>query len=195
VPSSPRELLQSIFESTRIEEIDASLEHTDGDIDRASAILADRLSLAPPPEDSILAIRPDMSIAEARALLRKAHGNLGRARELARTAKVTGRRRRKKSEPLRSLWVDLHGYSARDAGDLVREATANAQKAGDVGEISFCTGKGLHSKGGIPVLRPLVLKLCRDLGFAAALAQNTGVVTCTIAQKSEAVPGKAVVDP
>jgi hypothetical protein len=53
--------------------------------------------------------------------------------------------------------------------------------AGDIGEIQFCTGRGAHSPGHLPVLRPLVVKRCRDFGHPAKVdPTNPGVVICSL---------------
>jgi DNA-nicking Smr family endonuclease len=183
VPLTPAQLLQSVFESTAEEDIDEVLAEAENDFERACVLLSERLAAAPPPEDSILAICPNMSITQARALLKQANGDLAHARAMARRLTIGRRPPQRRTAAVRSLWVDLHGESCQTAAQIVRETTRNAKQAGDVAEISFCTGKGLHSKGGVPVLRPLVLKLCRTLGFQACVSGNNAVVTCTITEK------------
>jgi DNA-nicking Smr family endonuclease len=173
--------LRNIFVTIPREEIEAALAEAGGDIEFASELLCAMRDDLPLPEDAIIAVRPDFSLRQARAVLEMAHGDLDYARMIARRAPM--RRAREKPVPTRNLWLDLHGYTGKEAAALVREALNGAQNAGNVATIRFCTGRGLHSRGGLSVLRPLVMKICKDHGHTVSLASNAGVVCCQIATK------------
>ena len=74
--------------------------------------------------------------------------------------------------------VDLHGYFSAEASEIVKNYLRRAKREGNVAQIEFITGRGLHSKDGVPVLRPMVLQLCQDMGFNAYVGNNKGVVIC-----------------
>jgi hypothetical protein len=174
--------LGDVFQTLPRAEIDGVLTQCDGDIERAAAILSDRLTYNPPAEDAIIAIRPDLTTEQARTVLRRAHGDVNRARRIARVAPPL--QRRGPTGPLRTLFIDLHRTRAVEALALTREALRNGTAAGDIGEIRFCTGRGAHSPGHSPVLRPLVLKTCRDLGYPARVnPTNCGVVICSLVKQ------------
>lgn len=173
---SPVDILQSVFATTPREEIEETLEFVDGDIERAGAILEQRLSECPRLEDTVLAVRPDFSVDQARQVLRDAKGDIRRATAIAQWKPVPKVPRKVAAK--KKLTVDLHGYRASEAYGLVSKALREVRADGSVAQISFITGKGLHSKSGIPVLRPLVLRLCRDMGFKAYVGANRGVVIC-----------------
>ena len=175
-PESPVDILQSIFATTPREEIEETLELVNGDIERAGAILEQRLSESPRLEDTVLAVRPDFSVDQARQVLKDTKGDVRRATAIAQWKPVPKVPRKVVAK--RKLTVDLHGFRADEAYRFVSKALENARRDGNVAQISFITGKGLHSRSGSPVLRPLVLRLCRDKGFNAYVGANRGVVIC-----------------
>jgi DNA-nicking Smr family endonuclease len=181
-PDSNFGILRNIFPTTPREDINASLEEAEGDIERASAILCARLDEQPPPEHAIIAVRPDFSLDQARTLLNKTNGDVVRARTIARRAPMRRTPDRRPSVA-RDLWIDLHGYTSQEASAVVREAVRNAQRAGNISTIRFCTGKGLHSPGGVSVLRPLVMHICKECGCGASLGANRGMVCCQLPRK------------
>ena len=175
-PQTPAELLHSWFVSTPLEEIEEVLEQVQGDVEHAASILGQRLSENPPLEDSVLALVPEVTVEEARDSLKRTRGDVRKAAALAF-------RYRRPAPPKRPapkkkiLTVDLHGYTSREAYSFVSRAVRRARESGDVRQINFITGRGLHSKNG-PVLRPLVCQLCRKLGTNAFIGPNPGVVVC-----------------
>ena len=86
--------------------------------------------------------------------------------------KLPRRKRRRRETPL----VDLHGLTKYEATAMVESVLADPPK---VRVVPFITGRGIHSPGRVPVLRPHVLKLCQDRGFAACIDRaNEGIVRC-----------------
>lgn len=74
--------------------------------------------------------------------------------------------------------VDLHGLSKGDATVIVERVLADPPA---LPFVEFITGRGLHSKSGVSVLRPHVLKLCRKKGFRAWVdPMNEGMVLCCL---------------
>ena len=83
----------------------------------------------------------------------------------------------KKVDPNRSLTIDLHNYLASEAAEYVSRVIRNSRDS--FGVIYFITGKGTHSKDHISILRPLVLKLCKQAGAETGLVSgNNGIVYC-----------------
>jgi DNA-nicking Smr family endonuclease len=89
-------------------------------------------------------------------------------------------RRSKTPEPARDIWLDLHGSNKAEAVEIVHEALTRAQRSRNTGTIRFCTGRGLHSPGGMPVLRPIVQRMCKEYGCTVWLESKGGVVCCRI---------------
>lgn len=74
------------------------------------------------------------------------------------------------------LTLDLHGKRKADCKEFVEEVLMR-NKNSRYSKINFITGKGKHSPGNIPVLRPLTMKICEKYGFKASiLPDNDGVV-------------------
>jgi len=71
---------------------------------------------------------------------------------------------------------DLHGYTAYEASVFVDQILEEALDEG-CKTVQFITGKGIHSVGRSPVLRPLVLQKCRNKHFKAFVRKdNEGIV-------------------
>lgn len=89
-----------------------------------------------------------------------------------------------------NVWrLDLHGKGKSEAVRQVVDKLKMAQQDGNVSRIEFITGKGLHSKDGIPVLRPVVLRVCRFLGHKVEVNEtNEGVVVCDLLPKDHTPP-------
>jgi hypothetical protein len=73
--------------------------------------------------------------------------------------------------------IDLHGKTARETIETVNLILNDLGNCSF--EIGFITGKGLHSKNGLSVLRPLVFGACQLRGFKTFLhPSNEGIVIC-----------------
>lgn len=76
----------------------------------------------------------------------------------------------------RTIYIDLHGLTQEKAKEFVND-TINKYINSDVHIINFITGRGKHSQGGIPVLRPLVLYICHTMNISAKIKpDNEGIV-------------------
>ena len=75
--------------------------------------------------------------------------------------------------------IELHGKNLVDAKEAVIRALDSAQQ-NKIKKIFFITGRGNHSKGNVPVLRPMVLKVCKERGFNPTLSQNKGTIICAV---------------
>jgi hypothetical protein len=92
----------------------------------------------------------------------------------------------------RVLTIDLHGFTRADYRDKVLEALEDAEKRPGIEKVNFITGRGRHSKGEMPLLRPLVLEFLQKQGITAALMEkNPGIVQAFL--KSESGAGTPVV--
>lgn len=60
--------------------------------------------------------------------------------------------------------LDLHGYTSYEAG-LMTSDFLKEQYYLDRKKVEIVTGKGLHSKGGVPVIRDSVISAIRSLDF------------------------------
>ena len=178
-PETPAEVLHSVFPSTPLQEIEEVLEQVEGDIEHAGRILEQRLTENPPLEDSVLALVPEVTVEQARESLRRAGGNVRRAAALAYRYRPRHPPPPRRRVDKKILTVDLHGFTAQEAYAYVSRAVRRAKQSGDVRQINFITGRGLHSRNG-PVLRPLVCRLCRDLHTNAFIGPNPGVVVCNL---------------
>ena len=176
----PFDMLRNVFPSARDYEIDAALEKANGNPDLAGQYILTQTFDKPPPEDAILAIRPDISAAHARKILQRANGDIKKAIEECSKIgplRVSIKQQEKPVDPYKSLTIDLHNYRADDAADFVTRVIRNAR--GSFGVLYFITGKGHNSKDHIPILRPLVMKICRKAGAnTKLLPTNSGIVEC-----------------
>lgn len=75
--------------------------------------------------------------------------------------------------------IDLHGVREVDAEEIVRRSLNDAQDS-NVATIRFITGAGHHSQNSRSVLRPLVFKICRKMGYKPCLSADKGCVICKI---------------
>ena len=83
-------------------------------------------------------------------------------------------------EYLKTETIDLHGMLKQEAKFLVESSLSHAKKKG-IGVFRFNTGKGNHSINNIPVLRPLVLEICKKFNMYAYIPErNTGYVVCNV---------------
>ncbi|KAK8870816.1 hypothetical protein M9Y10_008713 [Tritrichomonas musculus] len=87
--------------------------------------------------------------------------------------------RHSKSENLEIREIDLHGENAVNVHEKVYRALEDAERGG-IREIHFITGRGRHSQGNIPILRPLVYSLCKKRGYKPLLSRDKGCVICKI---------------
>ena len=78
--------------------------------------------------------------------------------------------------------INLHGHTKETALPLITRILNAASSLG-AATVTFITGRGSHSANGVPVLRPLVLDLCRRRGVPARVGRNEGRVICQIARK------------
>lgn len=177
--------LRSLFVSATDYEVSEALKMSNNDVNLAVEYLLTRRFDAPPPEDAILAVRPDVSLARARKALRDNRGDVKAALASLGQVKLIRLQREKPWEKReiakRTLTIDLHGYKAEEAIDFVGRAIRNSRNS--VGTIYFVTGRGLHSKEKRSVLRPLVMRMCRKAGAETFVQKgNTGVVVCRFAR-------------
>lgn len=83
-------------------------------------------------------------------------------------------------EYLKTETIDLHGMLKQEARFLVESSLTHAKKKG-IGVFRFNTGKGNHSVNNIPVLRPLVLEICKKFNMYAYIPErNEGYVVCNV---------------
>lgn len=75
--------------------------------------------------------------------------------------------------------IELHGKTYDEAQELVISALDSA-KINHIRKILFITGRGRHSIDNIPVLKPMVLKICKKKGFNPSLSKNKGTIICCI---------------
>jgi hypothetical protein len=67
--------------------------------------------------------------------------------------------------------------SGLQPADKVEEALEAAQAPRVIEKVTVFTGRGRHSRGALPLLRPLVLRLLEEKGVKCALmAKNIGIV-------------------
>ncbi|KAH0788824.1 CUE domain containing protein [Histomonas meleagridis] len=150
------------------------------DFDTAAEILLQHSFEQPPLEDEIFSIRPDLTITQAKEAISRANGNVDIARKLV-TEAPRSKIVRRPHGPKRIITIDLHGYTIMKAHQKFNQTIENAIISGNVAQVNFITGKGIHSAGGMPVLRPYILDLCRMKGLKAFVSQgNTGVVVCKL---------------
>ena len=180
VHTDPFYVIQNVFPSARDYEIEAALDKAKGNPDLAVQYILTQTFDKPPPEDAILAIRPDISAAHARRLIQRANGNIQQAiDECSKIGplRVSIKPQAKPIDPNRSATIDLHNYRSDEAAEYVTRVIRNAR--GSFGVVYFITGKGNNSKNHIPILRPLVMKICRQAGAnTRILPNNTGIVEC-----------------
>lgn len=75
---------------------------------------------------------------------------------------------------------DLHGYTLKQAKFLVESQILNANK-NKIGVFHFITGAGHHSINHIPILRPMVLRICQKLNVRGYIPHvNSGIVVCNV---------------
>jgi hypothetical protein len=85
----------------------------------------------------------------------------------------------------RVLTVDLHGFTRADYREKVLEVLKEAEHRPGIEKVNFITGRGRHSKGEMPLLRPLVLELLQKQGIAAELMEkNPGIVQAFLNNES-----------
>lgn len=75
--------------------------------------------------------------------------------------------------------VDLHGVNVTAAEQQVRNAVESSRSVPGATELTFITGKGMHSEGRRAVLLPLVRTLLHDLGVPYKETQG-GVVASIV---------------
>ena len=79
--------------------------------------------------------------------------------------------------------IDLHGYNQKEAREIVENVIKKAKKK-KIGVFHFITGQGNHSIDGTPVLRPLVLEICKKYNVHAYISSKIqGVVVCNVSKK------------
>lgn len=85
-----------------------------------------------------------------------------------------------KQKPTAStLTVDLHSHTVEEAVVKVRTVLDNL--APHITKVNFITGKGLHSKNNIPLIRPKILFLTKEWGYKRELMPtNSGVISVYI---------------
>lgn len=166
--------IHEIFPTASIEQINEVYEKSGHCIERATDILALQQSENPPPIDVIIALYPDLSDRAAEYILNSSNGDVFSA---ARYCDSIPRRppQRVAKKRVRVITVDLHNYTYEQAQQLVSACLSRAPHS-DIKNINFITGKGIHSKNG-PVIRPLVMKMCKEFKIPAKVnPNNTGVV-------------------
>lgn len=83
--------------------------------------------------------------------------------------------------------LDMHGNdplikNSLDWVPIIRDLIYDSYE-NKVYSILFITGKGLHSKNGIPTLRPLVYLISKRLGFHCEIPNdNEGIVICKLTE-------------
>ncbi|KAI5520061.1 duf1771-domain-containing protein family [Trichomonas vaginalis G3] len=173
--------LSTLFFTSSEYEITEALKLAHNDPDKAAEYLLTRRFDAPPPEDIIIGVRPDVSLARAKKALKDNNNDIQKAiKSLGTIGKIRIRRVQPWEDPLRarkSLTIDLHGFKSEEAVEYVSRAIRNSRNS--VGSIYFVTGRGIHSKDKLSVLRPLVMRMCRKAGAETFLQKgNPGVVVC-----------------
>jgi hypothetical protein len=77
----------------------------------------------------------------------------------------------------RVLTCDLHGCTRENSRSAVTAAIEGARTIGTIEKVNFITGRGKHSRGEVPTLRPRMLVFIERLGFAAeVMEKNPGIV-------------------
>jgi hypothetical protein len=71
----------------------------------------------------------------------------------------------------KDMTIDLHGYQSGPSyyfvrGEIGKQLAAYRKGSGCFNTLQVITGQGHHSKGGVPVLKPLVNQLCSQLGLS-----------------------------
>ncbi|OHT14130.1 hypothetical protein TRFO_03164 [Tritrichomonas foetus] len=172
--------LTEIFPLASFSEIELALNDANKDIETASLLLMNRFSENPMPEDTLLAQRPDLSVQEAKEVLQKTNGNLGEASKIFWHIQKKPIQRNSSSMTRKlTRTVDLHGLRLAEAQDVVSRSLRSA-KDSNTGRICFITGHGAHSKNHIPVLKPLVFRMCKDFGYKPIQSRNRGIIVCNI---------------
>lgn len=81
---------------------------------------------------------------------------------------------------LKTETIDLHGLVSKEARFIVEASLSQAKKNG-IGVFRFITGIGNHSTNNIPILRPLVLEICKKYNCYAYIPEkNQGFVVCNV---------------
>ena len=76
--------------------------------------------------------------------------------------------------------IDLHGYKYKDAKNLVESSIKHARE-NNIGIFHFITGIGNNSINSIPILRPMVMEVCKCLNVHAYISKlNPGIVICNV---------------
>lgn len=76
--------------------------------------------------------------------------------------------------------IDLHGLTLTVAYQVLKDVISIA-KANKIRYVHLITGKGIHSNGNMPILRPYLLDVCRLEGIKASLdSRNSGEIKCII---------------
>jgi len=86
--------------------------------------------------------------------------------------------------------IDLHGLYVEEAKDTLRQRLEAEKKRGGSG-IHVIVGKGNHSDGKVPKIKPAVEELCRSLKLQVSQEANAGRLYISISQPAS----KPVVQP
>lgn len=168
--------LREMFPAMLPSEIHDAYIKSANDITKATSILLSQQCEDPSPVDLIIAMYPRIPIKIIRSILDKTNGDMDLALKCVSEV-PTSQYEKLKHDRKRIITVDLHHYTSSQAQRLVLRCLQKAPES-DIQEINFITGRGMHSKNKKPILRPLVLNLCKSKGIKAEICkQNNGVVS------------------
>lgn len=69
--------------------------------------------------------------------------------------------------------IDLHGQFVEEAEDILEKYIKAATSRGDT-HLHVIVGKGNHSTGNMQKIKPMVEKMCRELGLRYRTEENKG---------------------
>lgn len=85
-----------------------------------------------------------------------------------------------RDDQLSTTVIDLHELTKYQADFIVRNSIKESKK-NRIGVFKFITGRGNHSIGKTPVLRPLVLSICKEFNvYCYVPKKNPGVIVCDV---------------
>ena len=81
--------------------------------------------------------------------------------------------------------IDLHGLFVKEAEQRLSQRISDCRKAG-ISRIEVIVGKGLHSQGGVPKLKPAILRLIEQHNLRCTVhSNNAGVIWVELVDEKE----------
>ncbi|KAK9461059.1 uncharacterized protein V1516DRAFT_695778 [Lipomyces oligophaga] len=84
--------------------------------------------------------------------------------------------------------IDLHGLFVNEAVEYLKERINSSMQRNE-DHLEVIVGKGHHSTGGVPKIKPAVINLCEEHGFQYGVEDdNTGVILINFKASGGAIP-------